>query len=111
MSPPVPFGIRALALSHARAWPTALWTGVATAFAVGLDLTVAQWLVLAGLVAVCGSAVRMATGQLVGVWLALHADVWDILRLPPTADAASDYDAATMGALRALTPPAPPPSS
>lgn len=109
MSPPVPFGVRALALSHARAWPTAAWTGAATAFAAGLDLAPPQWALLAALVVVCGSAVRMTTGQLVGAWLALHADVRDGLRAP-SAPAPTDYDAVTLGALRALAPPARPPS-
>ena len=102
--PPVPFGVRALALSHARAWPAALWTGVATAFAAGLDLPPSRWLLLIGLVAVCGSAVRMTTSQLVRAWLALHDDVRDAFRTPHTVGASSDYDAVTLGALRALAP-------
>ena len=103
MSPTVPYGVRALALSHARAWPTAAWTGLATAFAAGLDLSLAHWLLLGGLAVVCGSAVRMTSAQLVGAWLA-HADASDVhpVRSGVTA---SDYDAATLEALRALVPP------
>ena len=59
VSPPVPFSIRALALSHARAWPTAAWTGIATALAAGLALLPAQWVLLIGLTALSGGAIRM----------------------------------------------------
>lgn len=107
MTSRIPFGVRALALSHARAWPTAAWTGAATALAAGFDLPPARWLLLLGLVGICGSAVRITTAQLVGTWVAhtrsLDANGLDA-RLAP-ASPASDYDAATLDALRALTPP------
>ena len=105
MAPHVPYGVRALALSHARAWPTAAWTAAATAVVAGLALSPVQWAALAGLALVCGSAVRMAAAQLVGAWLSLHADLGGALA---AAEPASDYDAATLGALRSLVPPAPP---
>ena len=103
----VPFGIRLLALSHARAWPTAAWTGVATALGAGLALGPAEWATLGALVVVCGATVRMTAVHLVGAWLSTRPD-----GLPPLPAPASAYDAASFSALRAiarvpLVPPTP----
>ncbi|MEM1117264.1 MAG: hypothetical protein AAF845_07805 [Bacteroidota bacterium] len=100
MSPPVPFSIRALALSHARAWPTAAWTGAATALAAGLALLPTQWVLLVGLTGVSGWAIRMISAQIVGAWLALHPDVRAQLSGAPSEEPLSDYDAAVHAALR-----------
>lgn len=100
--PPVPFSIRALALSHAHAWPTAAWTGAATALAAGLALLPIQWALLIALTVLCGGAVRMTSAQVVGAWLALHPDVRAQLSRSPSEEALSDYDAAVRAALRPL---------
>ena len=106
MSPPLPYGIRVLALSHARAWPTAAWTGLATAVGAGLTLSLSEWAALVALTAVCGSAVRMTTAHLVEVWAATRD-----AGLPALA-ATSEYDAATGAALRGLVrSPIVPPTS
>lgn len=97
MSAPIPYGIRALALSHARAWPTALWTGGVTAIAAGLVLSPSEWAVLAGLTALCGTAVRTITAQVVQTWLEAHPSALDAPHAPT-----SDFDTATHHALSLL---------
>ena len=101
MSPPLPYAVRAFALSHARAWSTAAWTGIATALAAGLDLSPGEWLALASLTVVCGATIRMISVQLVAAWVALHPDLPPQLSDP--ARASSEYDRITRRAFRAIT--------
>lgn len=102
MSSSPPYAVRLLALSHARAWPTAAWTGAATALGTGLSMAPTEWALLAVLVVVCGGAVRMTTAHLVDAWLTSHPD-----GVP--AVATSEYDAATLSAVRAVAHGAPVP--
>ncbi len=85
-------------MSHARAWPTAVWTGAATAVAAGLSLAPLEWATLGALVAVCAGTVRTTTAHLVDVWLATRTD--GLASLPSPA---SEYDAASLSAVRAIT--------
>lgn len=102
MPSPLPFSIGALPLSHARAWPTAAWAGTATALAAGLALAPVQWALLVALVVVCGGAVRMASAQVVTAWLSLHPEARAQLLDPSSEEAESDYEAATLSALRSF---------
>ena len=97
MSPPPPYAVRLLALSHARAWATAAWTGAATALGAGFALDPSEWALLAALVVLCGGAVRMTSAHLVGTWLAARPR--GPLDAPPTA---TEYDAAITSAIRAI---------
>ncbi len=98
MPRPLPFSVRVLALSHARAWPTAAWTGVATAVGAGLTLGLSEWAVLAALTVVCGGAVRLTTAHLVEAWVAMRPGASPTVPAPT-----SEYDAAAVAALRAFT--------
>ena len=97
MSSPLPYAVRAFALSHARAWSTAAWTGIATALAAGLALSPGEWLALAALTVVCGATIRMISAQLVTAWVGLHPD-----RLADPPGPSSEYDRITRRALRAI---------
>lgn len=101
MSPPLPYAIRAFALSHARAWSTAAWTGIATALAAGLDLSPGEWMALAALTVLCGATIRMISGQLVSAWVALHPDLPSQVTDPTCAS--SEYERATLRAFRAIS--------
>ena len=101
MSPlPIPYFVRTLALSHAHAPRTALWTAVATAAAAGFALAPQEWLVLGVTAGVCGAAVRMVSAQLAAAWLAARPGRLAAVEAPP-ADASS-YDGATRDALAGL---------
>ena len=99
--PPLPYAVRLLALSHARAARTAVWTGVAVAAAAGFALSPHEWLVLGVTTALCGAAIRMVSAQLVAAWIAMRPERLTQAEAVPPADASS-YDGATRAALAGL---------
>ena len=102
MSPlPIPYAVRALALSHDQARRTAVWTAAVTASAAGFVLTLPQWALLGVTTAVCGAAVRMVCSQLVAAWLVADPARLACAELPDAPDATS-YDGATRAALARL---------
>lgn len=101
LSPPIPYAVRTLALSHAQAGRAAFWTAVATAAATGFGLSPLHWLLLGVTAAVCGAAVRMVCAQLVAAWLAAHPDRLARTTAPTGLDPTT-FDGATRAALAGL---------
>ena len=100
VSPPVPYAVRVLALSHESAWRTAAWTAAGTAVAADLALGPSEWAALAVLALLCASTVRMTASTLVETWLEARPHVRGALEAPsPTL---SEFDGATRSALRSI---------